>query len=102
MSIEVLRETTQKARKEYDDDGYEWVREYIDYRGWTDGPPKPTFAEYRLLVWVKNNPKEARTIFVGQEYLKQTNKFDGQISDYRTKKNLHALCVRLKLYPTDF
>lgn len=98
--IQVIRDTTQKASKQYHDSGYEWIMEYIGNKCY-EWDPKPSFADYRILVWVKNNRIEASKIFPGQEYSCQFNKWDGQTYTFRTKKEFQRLCVKYKMYPDD-
>lgn len=104
MGVDVIRESIQKARKEYCDDGLEWIDQYISDKGWSDGwlgGLKPSFADFRILVWIKNNRKEASRIFPGQRYISQFNNQDGEVFTYRTKTIFHDICVKLKLYQTD-
>lgn len=95
---EVIHNTTQTARKEYDDDAYEFIAVMVDYYNWH---PRQRFsiAELRLLVLVKQRSPLARKIMPGDVYVRQRNKMDGSIYTFKAKQSFHDLCCKHDLYP---
>lgn len=99
---EVICHTIRKARKDYYDDGWEYIEPFLSDRGWTGIKGlKITFAHARILVWAKNNRREAKIILKGQTYIHQVNKIDGCVYTFRIKKIFHDMCVKYKLYMND-
>jgi hypothetical protein len=98
--IEIINRATYKARKEYRDDAWEFIREWI-----SSGCPvyygkkHLEFKEARLLVYYKNNPKIASKILPGQQYERQFNKYDGEVYTWRTKKEFFDLACKYDLFP---
>ena len=81
--IQQIRSSIHKARKEYDDDGWEFLDNWISERGYRD--EKVPFSLMRTLVKAKNNPSWARRIIPGQTYQSQFNKCDGDAYYFRIK-----------------
>lgn len=91
MSVEVIRETTPKAGKEYDCEACLWI---INSSSISDDYPF-TFGEKRLLVRAR---RERWRIQSGQVYLRQVNKFDGDLLTFRARPEIHALCLKYHVY----
>lgn len=98
MSVEVIWNSIQKAKKEYGDDAYEFISECIDNFHWW-GKGQFTIAELRVLVGVKQRRKEARMIMPGDIYVRQRNKVDGDVFTFRAKKLFHDICSKHDMYP---
>lgn len=103
--IEVIRESVQKAKKEYRDDGWEFIQEWLG-----EGCPvykdsnyrergHLTFAEARYLVQIRNRTILPHKILPGQLYRSQFNKYDGDTYTYRTKEEFFQLCSKYDLWP---
>lgn len=98
MGVQVIYNSVQKARKEYDDMAYEFLCEMADQFGWA-AKGKFSFADLRILVAVKQRRREARMILPGDVYVRQRNKLDGDVFTFRAKKEYHDLCCKHDLYP---
>lgn len=100
--VECIQSTTQKARKVYNDDGWEFIKQWMDDGCWVEkGYPKPTFSELRVLVMHKNKPRPFK-IEIGEIYERQFNKMDGDVYTYRMNKQLFEIAAKFDLFPTDF
>lgn len=102
--IEVIRNTTQKAAKEYYDDGWEAISEWINggchVWGKTVGTRGHlTFSDARYLVQIRNRTIVPHKILPGQRYRSQFNKYEGQTYKWRTKEEFYQLCVKYDLWP---
>lgn len=104
--LEVIGNKTHVARKEYYDDGWEFMGEWISsgcYIGtpyWYKGPRKHiTFAEGRILVKYRKDRKAGNRIYPGQLYQRQFNKYDGQVYYWRMKKDLYDIACKYELFP---
>jgi len=99
--IEVISSKIVTARKEYYDDAWEFISDFIH-----DGcdtslyPDKPlSFSEKRALVYYRNNRREGARIMPGQLYKRQFNKYEGEAYTFRTKQLFFELCCRYELFP---
>lgn len=97
MSVTVIHSGTFKARKTYNDDGWDTIQEFD---GPSLGDPKLTFAEKRTLVkyrrWKGQQPHK---ILPGQMYERQFNNMDGDVYTWRTKKEFFDLMSKYDLFP---
>lgn len=99
---EVIRHTTRKARKDYYDDGWDYIEPFLSDKGYTGwNKQKISFAHARILVWAKNNLHDAKKILKGETYVHQVNKMDDRVYTFRIKKVFHDMCVKYKLYLND-
>lgn len=98
---QVIHNSTQKARKKYDDDAYEFIRELVDDISHWGLRKKFLFAELRLMVTIKQRRPEARYIIPGDSYVRQRNKMDGYIFTFKAKEAFHDFCCKYDLYPED-
>jgi hypothetical protein len=98
--VEVIKSSKHKAKKEYDDDGWEYIQQWVD-----EGCPIQfhtghlTFAEARYLVQVRNRSVPTNKILPGQSYISQFNKMDGYTYTFRTKEQFYDLCRKYSLWP---
>jgi hypothetical protein len=103
--IEQIRNTVQKARKEYYDDGWDTIQEWIgegcpvynNRQTWERG--HLIFAEARYLVQVRNRTILPHKILPGQTYRSQYNKYDGEAYYWRTKEEFYKLMNKYDLFP---
>lgn len=96
--ITVIHHTTQKARKEYCDDGYEYIRNWIDGGCYAGHGKKITFAEARILVAHRQKPKPYM-ILPGETYVRQFNSIYGDTCTFRMNEQLYKLCCKYDLWP---
>lgn len=96
--ITVIHRETVKARKEYYDDGWEFVKEWLDDHG-SLGPKKLTFAELRTLGKYRMEELKGSKILKGQFYERQFNSYDGQTYTWRMKKDLYDIACKYDLFP---
>lgn len=101
--LDIIRSTTQKAKKEYHDDGWEEISEWIsggcetyDSRNKQISIP---FSELRLVVKFRNDKKAGGKINIGDEYVRQFNKYEGQTYTWRTKKVFFEWFEKYDLFP---
>lgn len=86
---QLLKQTTPKARKEYDCMASEWVRECLpDLSGLS-------FTEKRAIV---NARAKNYKIEVGETYLRQVVKYDGELISCTMIPEIHAICINHDLY----
>lgn len=104
--VEVIRNTVQKAKKEYYDDGWDIIQEWVGegcpiYLGesWNSPRGHLTFSEGRFLVQVRNRTIPPHKILPGQTYRSQFNKMDGVVYNWRTKEDFYQLICKYKLWP---
>ena len=103
--IDVISNTTQKAKKEYYDDAWDFIQEWISGGCWVHGernnsPRKHiTFTEGRFLAKVRRGEIKGSKILVGQEYVRQFNKYEGDTYTWRTKKEFYDLASKYDLFP---
>lgn len=92
MSIGVIHDSTQRARKTYPDDGWWEVYEIED-----DILQKElTHEQYLEFLRLKdNNPSK---ILPGQEYMRQFNTDGGDVWVWRTKKLFYDIIIKLDLF----
>ena len=81
--VESISKSIHKARKEYYDDGWDWLDIFISERNY-DGLKIP-FNLLRTLAEAKNNHSWACRISPGQTYECQFNKQEGEVFYFRTK-----------------
>lgn len=87
----VIHQSKQVARKEYDCDASIFITEcLLPY----DTSPL-TFTEKRQVVIARRNNYKIQK---GQVYIRQFNNQEGQVFTFRAIPEMHAICVRLKLY----
>lgn len=100
--INVIHHSEQVARKDYHDDGAEWIHEWIQGGCYIPAQypkiKKPTFSEYRILVSFRNNPSKYR-INKGEKYVRQFNNIDGDTFVFRMKSDLYNLANKYDLFP---
>ena len=97
----VIHRKVTKAKKEYNDDGWEWIKEWIDDGccvGTYRKPQKITFAEGRILVAHRNKPKPHK-ILPGEVYQHQFNKMDGDTYTFRMNQKLYEIACKYDLFP---
>jgi hypothetical protein len=106
--VEVIRSTTHKAKNEYNDDGWEYIRDWVDegcpiQLGRCANSPTGhlTFKEARYLVLVRNRSITPHKILPGQVYISQFNKMDGYTYTFRTKIEFYDLCRKYNLWPEE-
>lgn len=97
--VTVINSRKSTAKKNYPDDGWDIIQEWIADGCWFDKKrEKPmTFSEKRLLVGLKNN--NPSFIKRGQTYQYQFNSMDGTTYTWRTKSFFFELMCRYKLFP---
>lgn len=98
---QIIHNSTQKARKQYDDDAYWLICEFVDDISHLGLRKKFSFAELRLMVTIKQRRPEARYIMPGDSYVRQRNKMDGDIFTFKAKEAFHDFCCKYDLYPED-
>ncbi len=92
MSVEVLHDSTQKARKQYNCD-LAWFINDIEFE-----PGKLSFSELRTLAEYKANNKK---ILKGDFYVRQFNKQEGDTYTFRAKKDVWDLLAKHDLLNFD-
>lgn len=102
--IEVIRSTVQKARKEYYDDGWDTIQDWIGdgcpvYIGQRMERGHLLFSEARFLVKVRQRLITGHKILNGQIYRSQFNKYDGTTYYWRTKEEFYKLMCKYDLFP---
>lgn len=93
--VEIIKETFPVARKQYVNEGYEWI---INLNDVSHLKPKPSFAELRLMVSIIRKHK-FKKIEKGEKYIKQVNKYDGDVYIYWSNIECHKLCCKYDLFP---
>ena len=90
MSVEILSETKPKARKDYNCMACEWFNNsgYIAEEELT----KEELAAY------KKAEDSNFEIKKGEEYIRQNNKYDGEIYTFRAIPEMHEICIKYDLY----
>lgn len=81
--VECIHHSIHKARKQYYDDAYEWIEQFIQYKNYQDC--KIPFGEMRVLAKFRTDRKWALKIMPGQVYESQFNKMEGQAFYFRLK-----------------
>lgn len=104
--IEVISDGVFKAKKEYRDDAWEFIQEWIDsgcpvYNDNSYKRGHITFAEGRFLVQVRNHTITPHRIKPGQMYRRQFNKMDGDTYTFRAKVEFFDLCSKYELWPEE-
>jgi hypothetical protein len=100
--VEVISSTEHKAKKVYNDDCWEFISEWIGEGcpvGTIKKPEKITFSEARMLVKYRRDYKSAGKIQIGQVYVRQFNKYEGDAYTWRAKKELYELACKYDLFP---
>lgn len=116
MSVVVIHESAQVARKDYYNDGrddfMEWVgggmfigyhQEKIqtEYGGhpWINDisqPKKLPFSDLRIIVQMR---REDYRIKKGSVYRRQFNSFDGYAYTWRTREDMYQLMCKYNIFP---
>lgn len=86
--IEVLSDSTPKARKEYDCMACDWINESWGYYNFT-------FSELRKIV---NARKNGYKIKKGEVYINQRNIFDARFYTFRAIPEMHEICLKYNIY----
>lgn len=87
---ELIKQTTPKARKEYNCMASEWISNEEH-----DIFAEMTFSEKKILAkaW-----REKCKILPGQKYIRQCMKEDGELYTYRARIDMHDICLKY-IYP---
>lgn len=91
--VELIHETTQKARKSYFNDASHNIDSLRDFNGMG-----LSFGEWRTLVELKNNRWR---ISKGEVYIRQYCKQGYDVYVFRTTPKVHAIMVKYDLYNND-
>lgn len=84
MSIEVLDHSEPTARKEHNCNACEFILNCgVTGFGYS-------FSELRLIAKAK---KQSFKIAKGQKYIRQRNKFDGQLYTFKAIPEMHQICL---------
>lgn len=87
--VEVLSESTPVARKKHTCMASEFIHNlglgYIDF----------SFAELRQIVKAR---RQGYKIQPGQKYVRQSNKFDGELYTFKAIPAMHEICLAHDLY----
>lgn len=90
MSIEVIQHKELRARKEYDCQASDYLKEGLQYvKG------EISFSDLRIISKIQ---AENHKILKGQKYIKQFNKQDGLIYNWIARKDSYDLCVKYNLF----
>lgn len=89
-SLEILSETTPVANKDHECDACEWLNNsgYANEGDLTEGEWK----DYQL---AESNGFKVKK---GEKYVKQNNKFDGDIYTFKAIPAIHNICLKYDLY----
>ena len=93
MSIVIISELTPISRKEYECNACLWLLDYLNDQPRDTGL---TISELRTVVKVKRNGWKIKP---GDKYLRQVQKFEGEISTVRSIPAIDEICQRHDLYP---
>lgn len=94
--IDVLSNTTPKARKQYTCDSSTIIRDLLQEI--ECGEIKLSFSERRAILEARNKHWK---ILPGETYLCQRNIMDGYIYSFRSIPAIHAICLKHNLYVCD-
>jgi|SRR6187551_1649941 len=98
--VTVIHKTDAIARKEYHDDAWDFIQEWIDGGCWIEDKLNPlSFSEKRLLVQYRNRTLKGHRIIKGEKYHRQFNSYDGDTYVWRAKKIFYELACRYDLFP---
>lgn len=92
----LIRKSTHVARKTYTCDASEWLHNG-DLRGFIYDC-KPTYAELRAIAKAKRN---CWRIVLGQEYIKEVGRYQGDFYTWRAIPEIDAICRKYNLYEYD-
>ena len=102
MSIEVISHKVHIAKKNYHDDANCEFDEWIDGGCNLSENSKVSFADYRVIVAHKNSTLDKRNfVNIGDNYVRQFNKIDGDSYTFRTKSYIYDLMNKYDLYDND-
>jgi len=87
---ELISETFQAARKEYNCMACEWL-----FNNLADYWDEMTYSEKKAAVRAAQNKER---ILPGQKYVRQFVRDGGDVYTYRAIPDIHAICLRL-IYP---
>jgi len=89
--IRVLSESEPVARKEHDCMASEFIlADGVNGFGYS-------FADLRIIAKAKKNKFK---IIKGQKYIRQNNKFDGELYTFKAIPEMHQICLNYDLYET--
>lgn len=97
MNPQIIHKSVTKARKEYYDDGWDYIQEWEG-----DLPPnkKLTFTEKKMIVTYKRKKGiYGHKILKGETYIRQFNTYDGTPYVWRTKKVFYDFICKYDLFP---
>lgn len=89
----VIRETEPIARKAYECNACLFLQEYLNWSGRDTGF---TISELRAIVKARRNGWQIQP---GERYLKQVQKFEGEIVTVRCVPAIDMICHKYDLYP---
>ncbi len=90
MGIEVLSEKTPVAKKNYECMACEW----LNNSGYAT---KQDLTEDEWMEYKKAESKGFK-ISIGETYILQNNKFDGDIYTFKAIPEIHDICIKYDLY----
>lgn len=89
MSNHVIRVTKPVARKSYECDACIWLQEELSHQDFT-------ISDLRQIVKAR---RDNWRILPGQQYIKQVQKFEGEVVVFRARPEIDAICHKYNLYP---
>lgn len=97
--IQIIHRSTYKAKRVYEDDGSEFISEFINERCYIGLKTKLNFTELRIMVRCRKERDYLNKIMPGQLYERQFNEFEGQTYTWRMKKELYDIACKYHLFP---
>lgn len=94
--IEGISDKRPKARKVHSCDCREFMEEGL---GYYKGTGKILFSDLRIIAKIK---AENHKILPGTIYVRQVNKYEGDIWTYRARLDSYSLCSKYNLFPDDY
>lgn len=88
--MEALSETQPFAKKEHDCDACEW----LNNSGYTNEEDL-TPDEWKSYQLAKSNGFKIKK---GESYIRQNNKFDGEIYTFKAIPAIHDICIKYDFY----
>ena len=89
--MEMIRNSTPMAKKDYSCDACVWLFE-SDYRYGL------TISEYRSIIKAQRN---GCRIKAGSKYIYQCGKYEGDFYVFRAIPEIHAICLKYDMYDYD-
>lgn len=103
MGLTIIHHQVTTARKQYADDGWEFIDEWISggccVRRHCLDTRRITFSEGRILVSYRNGQKNGGVIEKGDRYVRQFNNYDGDVYTWRMKEELYNIACKYDLFP---